>query len=81
MAFRKLSPPLFSAKTRFSQAGLPTRYFHFIAVSRKTDQNALVCDSKPLATFRSHGLPLLLRLRCPIHFKENANANQQGQPR
>ena len=83
MAVRKLSLPLFSAKTRLLQPGCPTRYFHFIAnVSPRTDQYALVCESQPLTTFRSHGLPA----RCPacgaqIHFKENANANQQGQRR
>lgn len=82
MATRKLSLPLFSAKTRVSRPGCPT-YFHFITtVSRKTDQCALVCESQPLMTSRSHGLPA----RCPIcgaqiHFKENANANQQGQRR
>lgn len=83
MAVRKLSLPLFSAKTLVSQPGCSTRYFHFIAtVSQKTDRYALVCESQPLATFRSHGLPD----RCPsysaqIHFKENAYANQQGQRR
>ena len=79
MAVRKLSLPLFSAKTRVSQPGCPTRYFHFIAtVSRKTDQYALVCESQPLMSFGSHGLPA----RCPacsaqIYVKENANAIQQ----
>jgi hypothetical protein len=83
VATRKLSLPLFSAKTLVSQPGCPTRCFHFIAtVSRKVDQYALVCESQPLTTFRSHGLPA----RCPIcgaqiHFKENANADQQGQRR
>ena len=80
MAVRKLSLPLFSAKTRVSQPGCPTHHLHFIAtVSRKTDQYALVCESQPLMTSRSHGLPA----RCPIcgaqiHSKENANANHQG---
>jgi hypothetical protein len=83
MAVRKLSLLLFSAKTRFLQPGCSTHYFHFIAtVSQKTDQYALVCESQPLTTFRSHGLPA----RCsacsaPIYVKENANANQQGQRR
>ena len=31
MAVRKLSLPLFSAKTRVSQPGCSTHYFHFIA--------------------------------------------------
>jgi hypothetical protein len=83
MAVRKLSLPLFSAKTLVSQPGCSTHYFHFIAtVIQKTEQYALVCESQPLTTFRSHGLPA----RCPacsaqIHFKENENANQQGQRR
>jgi hypothetical protein len=51
MAVRKLSLPLFSAKTRVSQPGCSTRCFHFIAtVSQKTDQYALVCESQPLMT-------------------------------
>jgi hypothetical protein len=80
MAVRKLSLPLFSAKTLVSQPGYSTHYFHFIAtVSQQTDQYALVCESQPLTTFRSHGLPA----RCPIcgtqiHSKENTNVNQQG---
>jgi len=79
LAVRKLSLPLFSAKTLVSQPGCPARYFHFIAsVSQKTDQYALVCESQPLMTSRSHGLPA----RCPIcgaqiQSKENANVNQQ----
>ena len=80
MAVRKLSLALFSAKTLVSQPGCSTHYFHFIAtVSQKTDQYALVCESQPLMTSRSHDLPA----RCPIcgaqiHSKENANANHQG---
>jgi len=83
MAVRKLSLPLFSAKTLVSQPGCSAHYFHFIAtVSQKTEQYALVCESQPLMTSRSHGLPA----RCPacgaqIHFKENANVNQQGERR
>jgi hypothetical protein len=83
MANRKLSLPLFSAKTRVSQPGCSTSYLHFVAISRQPrNQYALVCESQPLATFRSHGLPA----RCPacsaqIHFKENANVNQQEQRR
>jgi hypothetical protein len=80
MAVRKLSLPLFSAKTLVSQPGGSTHYLHFIAtISQKTDQYAIVCESQPLMTSRSHGLPA----RCPIcgaeiHSKENANANHQG---
>jgi hypothetical protein len=83
MALRKLPLPLFSAKSLVSQPGYSTRYLHFVAtVGEKTDHYALVCESQPLMTSRSHGLPA----RCPIcgaqiYFKENANANQQGQRR
>jgi hypothetical protein len=63
MALRKLPSLLFSAKTLLSQPGCSTHYFHFIAaVSQKADQFALVCESQPLMTSRSHGLPA----RCPI---------------
>jgi hypothetical protein len=77
MAARNLLLTLFSAKPSGAWS-IPRA--HFIA-SRVSEQHryALVCQSQPLMTFRSHGLPA----RCPvcgaqIHFKENANANQQG---
>jgi hypothetical protein len=79
MAVRKLPLSLFSPKSRASKHGCSTHYFHFIAtVSQKTDQYALVCESQPLMTSRSHGLPA----RCPvcgaeIRSEENANANHQ----
>ena len=79
MALRKLSLPLFPSKPRVSQQGCSTHYFHFIAsVSQKADQYALVCESQPLLTSLSHGLPG----SCPIcgaqiNSKENANANHQ----
>ena len=70
MAARKLLLTLFSAKP--SGLGSIPRA-HFIA-SRASEQQryALVCQSQPLMTFRSYGLPA----RCPvcgaqIHFKEN----------
>jgi hypothetical protein len=63
MALRKLSLPLFPSKPRVSQQGCSTHYLHFIAtVSHKTDQYALVCESQPLMTSRSHGVPS----RCPV---------------
>lgn len=83
MAPRKLPPSLFLAKAQAPQSGCSTPYLHFIAsVRQERNQYALVCERQPLATFRSHGLPD----RCPacgaqIQFKENANANQQGQRR
>ena len=70
MAARKLLLTLFSAKPS-GVWSIPRA--HFIA-SRVSEQHryALVCQSQPLMTFRSHGLPA----RCPacgaqIHFKEN----------
>jgi hypothetical protein len=44
MAVRKLSLPLFSAKTLVSQPGCSTRYFHFIAsVRQERNRYVLVC--------------------------------------
>ena len=66
MAVRKLSLPLFSAKTPVSQPGCSTHYFHFIAtVSRKTDQYALVCESQPLMTSEPRSPRPLPGLQCP----------------
>ena len=72
MAARKLLLTLFSAKP----SGLSsTPRAHFMA-SRVSEQHryALVCESQPLMTFRSHGLPV----RCPVcgasnPIKENPN--------
>ncbi len=74
MAARKLSLTLFSTKPSGLQF-IPRA--HFIAFPFGEQRRyALVCQSQPLMTFRSYGLPA----RCPvcgaqIHFKENANAN------
>jgi hypothetical protein len=67
MAVRKLPPSLFTAKARDMRLEDSGQFFHFIAtVSRKTDQYALVCESQPLTTFRSHGLLVRCpRMRCP----------------
>ena len=76
MATRKLSLPLFSAKTLVSQPGRSTRYLHFIdSVRQDMNQYSLVCESQPLLSFGSDGLPA----RCPacgaqIRSKENANS-------
>ena len=76
MAIRKLSLPLFSAKTLVSQPGCSTRYLHFIAgVRLRTHQYAVVCESQPLMTFWCYGHPA----RCPAcgapnPIKENANS-------
>jgi len=62
MAIRKLPPSLFPAKARGSQSDRPTTYLHFIAAEKQIEnQYAFVCESQPLMTFRSHGLPD----RCP----------------
>jgi hypothetical protein len=48
MAVRKLSLPLFSAKTLVSQPGYSTHYFHFIySISQKRNQYAIVCEGEP----------------------------------
>jgi hypothetical protein len=76
MATRKLSLPLFSAKTLVSQPGRSTRYLHFIdCVRQDRNRYSLVCESQPLLSFGSDGLPV----RCPacgaqIRSKENANS-------
>ena len=58
MAIRKLPLPLFAAKTRVSPSSDSTQYFHFVlAVRLDRNQCAFVCESQPLATFRSHGRP------------------------
>ena len=52
MAVRKLSLPLFSAKTLVSQPGRSTPYLHFVAASvRRRNQYSLVCESQPLLIF------------------------------
>ena len=76
MATRKLSLPLFSAKTLVSQPGRSNPYLHFIdCVRQDRNRYSLVCESQPLLTFGSDGLPA----RCPacgaqIRSKENANS-------
>ena len=80
MAARKLPLTLFSTKPSDLQF-IPRA--HFIASPLGEQRRyALVCQSQPLMTSRSHGIPA----RCSacgaqIHFKENANVNQQEQRR
>ena len=75
MATRKLSLPLFSAKTLVSQPGRSTPYLHFIdSVRPDKNQYSLVCESQPLLSFGSDGLPV----RCPAcgaQIRSNENAN------
>jgi hypothetical protein len=80
MAVRKLPLSLFSPKSRASKHGCSMQYFHFIVTfSKKKDQYALLCESQPLMTSRSHDLPAACPTRgAQIHPKENANANHQG---
>jgi len=67
MALRKLSLPLFSAKTLVSQPGRSTPYLHFIdSVRRDRNQYSLVCESQPLLSFGQQRSPRPLpRLWCP----------------
>jgi hypothetical protein len=53
MAVRKLSLPLFAAKSRVPQSGCFTSYLHFVAISRQPrNQHALVCESQSTVTRR-----------------------------
>jgi hypothetical protein len=63
MAFRKLSPTLFSARAVIAQTDASTQYLHFVAELRRSrNQYAFVCESQPLLTVKSHALPR----RCPL---------------
>ena len=68
MAVRKLPLPLFSAKTRVSLIGDSPQYLHFVLAVR-FDRNhcAFVCESQPLLTVTSDGLPK----RCPLCRQNN----------
>ena len=63
MASRKVSPSLFYAKAGIGQAEGSTQYLHFVASVRQ-DRNlyVFVCESQPLLTLMTHGLPK----RCPL---------------
>jgi hypothetical protein len=66
VASRKLSLPLFSAKTLVSQPGCSTHYFHFIAtVSQKTEQYALVWEPTPYDFSEPRSPRPLPRMQCP----------------
>jgi hypothetical protein len=85
MAVRKLPLPLFSAKTRVSRTGDSPQYLHFVlAVRLDRNQCAFVCESQSLTILLSGAMvvPTVARRAVfRIHFKENANVNQQGQRR
>jgi hypothetical protein len=68
MAIRKLPLSLFSAKPGIAQTESSTQYFHFLArVKENRNQYAFVCESKPLLTVTSYGLPK----RCPLCRQNN----------
>jgi len=63
MAGRKLSLRLFSAKGPVSASNGGSLYLHFVErTQHDRNQYAIVCESQPLMTFRSHGFPG----RCPF---------------
>jgi hypothetical protein len=63
MAIRKLSSRLFSVKAGIVQFEGSAQYLHFLASIRQDrNQYAFVCESQPLLTLTSHGLPK----RCPF---------------
>ena len=68
MAIRKLSLSLFSAKARITPTEGSTQYLHFLASIRQDrNQYAIVCESQPLLTVTSYGLPK----RCPLCRQDN----------
>jgi hypothetical protein len=76
MAIRKLSLSLFSAKSGITQTEGSSPYFHLIASIPQTRYRyAFVCESQPLLTLRSHGLPT----RCPLCRQENPNRQRKNQ--
>jgi hypothetical protein len=63
MATRKLSPSLFSAKAGIAESEGSTQYLHFrTCIRRDRNRYAFVCESQPLLTLMTHGLPK----RCPL---------------
>jgi len=72
MAIRKLSLSLFSAKAGIAQTEGSTQYLHFLAsVKENRDAYAFVCESQPLLTVNSHGLPE----RCPLCRQDDPISN------
>ena len=73
MATRKLSPSLFSAKVGIGQTESSTQYLHFIAgVQQSRNRYAFVCESQPLRTVNSYGLPK----RCPFCGQDDPIGNE-----
>jgi len=63
MAVRKLPPSLFSAKGGIAQTRGSARFLHIIAgVRQSRNLYAFGCESQPLLTLTSYGLPK----RCPV---------------
>jgi len=72
MATRKLSPSLFYAKAGITRTDTSTQYLHFIAdVRQSRNQYTFVCESQPLMTVTSYGLPK----RCPLCRQDNPIGN------
>jgi hypothetical protein len=68
MAIRKLPLSLYSAKAGIVQFEGSTQYLHFLASIRQDrNQYAFACESQPLLTVTSYGLPK----RCPLCKQEN----------
>ena len=68
MATRKVSLSLFSAKAGITNSDASTQYLHFVASVRKDrNQFAFACESQPLLTVTSYGLPK----RCPLCRQQN----------
>ena len=68
MAVRKLSLPLFSAKTSSRKRDAPRNTsISSLLSGRRRNQYALVCESQPLLSFGSHGLPAVPTCGAQIH--------------
>ena len=68
MAIRKLPLSLYSAKAGIAPSDASEQYLHFLArVRENRNQYAFVCESQPLLTLTSHGIPK----RCPLCRQEN----------
>jgi len=68
MATRKLSLSLYSAKAGSVQSEGSAQYLHFVAgVQQSKNQYAFVCESQPILTVRTYGLPK----RCPLCRQNN----------
>jgi len=68
MATRKLSLSLYCAKAGIAHPGRSAQFLHFVAtVRQERNQYVFVCESQPLLTITSYGLPK----RCPLCRQDN----------